>query len=429
MKLTVNEMHVEHLFFGKDTALKGNELMIDRQALMELLVQDERIAAVDLEIAQPGESTRILPVKDVIEPRAKMDGGGFPGVIGAMDDVGEGVTVALKHCAVVTTGPIVGFQEGLIDMSGPAAAYSPFAALNLLVVHITKRNGVDPHQHEAAVREAGVKAAHFLAAACLHNRPHHQETLEWKSLPEKLQLNAEATSLPRVMVVYPCMSQGLLHDTYLYGLDTKKIIPTFLSPLDVLDSAFISGNCVSPGSKTTTWHHQNHAVIRECLRRDGKELHFLGVVVTPLKITLEEKVRNTALTVKIVRMMGAQGVVQCQEGFGNPTTDLMMICHELEKQGIKTVLISNEDAGTDGMSESLPDSTPEADAMVSTGNSNATIQLPPMGRVLGDFSAIERITGGFHGSIQEDGGLMIEIHGIMGSHNLQGASRLSAVTR
>ena len=105
-----------------------------------------------------------------------------------------------------------------------------------------------------------------------------------------------------------------------------------------------------------------------------------------------------------------------------------MICKRLEDKGIKTVIISNEDAGVDGKSESLPDGTIAADAIVSTGNSNAQITIPPMDRVLGDIKAIEHITGGFVGSIQDDGSLIIEIHGIIGSHNLQGYSNLSAVT-
>ena len=36
--------------------------------------------------------------------------------------------------AVVTAGKIVGFQEGIIDMSGPGAEYTPFSKLNNLVV-------------------------------------------------------------------------------------------------------------------------------------------------------------------------------------------------------------------------------------------------------------------------------------------------------
>ncbi|NMB03227.1 MAG: beta-aspartyl-peptidase, partial [Tissierellia bacterium] len=206
------------------------------------------------------------------------------------------------------------------------------------------------------------------------------------------------------------------------------IVPTMVSPLEVFDGAIVSGNCVSPGSKTTTWHHQNNAVMNECLNRHSDSLNFMAMAISPLMTTLEEKYRNTLLAAKLMISLGVDGVVISQEGFGNPTTDLMMICRELEKNGIKTVLISNEDAGVDGLSEPLPDGTPEADAIISTGNSNATIELPVMERVIGDLKAVERITGGFVGSIQPDARLIIEIHGIMGSHNLQGYNKLQART-
>jgi len=234
-------------------------------------------------------------------------------------------------------------------------------------------------------------------------------------------------TLPKVGYVYQIMSQGLLHDTYFYGKDSKKMLPTMLSPLAVFDGALVSGNCVSPGSKTTTYHHQNNAVLRELFKRDLQELNFIGVVVCPLLTTLKDKFRNAALTARLVEMLGADGVIQSQEGFGNPTTDLMMICDALERKGIRSVIISNEDAGVDGMSEPLPDGSIRADAIISTGNSNATIELPPMDKVIGNLSMLEKVTGGFAGSIHEDGSLTIEIHGIMGSHNLQGTERLGAI--
>lgn len=99
-----------------------------------------------------------------------------------------------------------------------------------------------------------------------------------------------------------------------------------------------------------------------------------------------------------------------------------------EKRGVKTVIITNEDAGTDGMSESLPDVVTEANAIVSTGNSNATILLPKMDRVHGELKEVERVTGGNVDSIKPDGTLLLEIHGIMGGHNLQGNTYLSATT-
>ena len=426
MGLELRRIKIKDVAFGKESKIEGGVLTLNAKELEDLVLEDSRVASVRFDLAKPGESCRILPVKDVIEPRAKLDGEAFPGLFQeTMDAVGEGVTCVLEGCAVVTTGPIVGFQEGLIDMSGPAAEYTLFSKLNNIVMHIVKAEGVDQHEHEEVVRLAGIKVAHHVGKLGLDYGDYAARTYEWPSIGEKF---AQYPGLPKVVYVCNCMAQGLLHDTYFYGRDAKQLVPTILSPLEFFDGAVVSGNCVSPGSKTTTYHHLNNAVINSLFERHGKDLNFMGVILNPLMVTLKEKFRDTMLTVKLAQTLGADGVIISQEGFGNPTTDLMITCQGLEHKGIKTVIITNEDAGIDGMSESLPDSVTEADAIVSTGNSNATIMLPKMDRILGELKEIERVTGGNVDSIQEDGRLLVEIHGIMGGHNLQGNTFLSATT-
>lgn len=40
--------------------------------------------------------------------------------------VGSGRTHVLKGAAVMTVGKVVGFQEGIVDMTGPGADFTPF---------------------------------------------------------------------------------------------------------------------------------------------------------------------------------------------------------------------------------------------------------------------------------------------------------------
>ena len=54
--------------------------------------------------------------------------------------------------------------------------------------------------------------------------------------------------------------------------------------------------------------------------------------------------------------------------------------------------------------------------------------LPAMEKTIGNLKDVERVCGGNVNSIQEDGRLLLEIHGIMGSHNLQGNTYVGAVT-
>ncbi len=422
MPLTTYEIPI-HFIRTTDSAetqrIEDGTLFFHPRTLREILLKDTRISQIEIETAHPGDSIRILPVKDVIAPRAKRDGSIFPGTVNPITPVGRGETVSLEGCAIVTTGPIVGFQEGIIDMQGPLTEYSPFGSLQLIVLDITPAVGITPHEHEEAVRLAGLKAACEIGRIGLDAMQKPTRQIDFK---------AKDDSLPAIVYIDLCMAQGLLHDTYYYGGKLADMTPIPIHPASLYDGALVSGNCVSPGSKTTTYHHQNNAILKELARESESRFQLAGMILSPLKTRLADKRRNAMLVSEIAVSFGAQGAVISQEGFGNPTTDLMMICENLEKAGIKTVLISNEDAGTDGFSESLPDSTPYADAIISTGNSNQRIILPPMERIIGNLSSIESITGGFHGSILPDGSLEIEIHGIMGSHNLQGMTKLGART-
>lgn len=427
MSLELRKVHIRDVVLGGENRLTDGVLFIDTKELESLILEDHRIRSVSFDLARPGESVRILPVKDVIEPRAKLEGGSsFPGVLDeSMTAGGRGITVALKGCVVTTTGPIVGFQEGLIDMSGPGADYTIFSQYINIVVIIDKHDDVNPHEHEEVVRIAGVKAAAHIGEIGVTCEEYEKTVYDWPVIGERY---AQYPDLPKVAYVCNCMSQGLLHDTYFYGRDTKKMVPTMVSPLEFMDGALVSGNCVSPGSKTTTFHHLNNAVIDELFERHGKELNFVGLVLNPMMVTLKEKYRGAMLVADLVESLGVEAALITQEGFGNPTTDLMMACKNLEDMGIKTVIVTNEDAGTDGLSESLPDMVVEADAIVTTGNSNATLLLPKVDRVIGKLEDIERVTGGNVDSIKPDGTLLVEIHGIMGSHNLQGNTLLTAIT-
>ncbi|MDR1920416.1 MAG: glycine/sarcosine/betaine reductase component B subunit, partial [Candidatus Adiutrix sp.] len=127
MKLELHKITVSRLRFGDTTHMEGGALTVNAEELKALLLEDEALAGVEFELAHPGDSLRIMPVKDAIEPRCKISGPGevFPGFIGPAETVGEGATLALTGMAVLTTGRLVAPQEGIVDMSGPGADYTP----------------------------------------------------------------------------------------------------------------------------------------------------------------------------------------------------------------------------------------------------------------------------------------------------------------
>jgi sarcosine reductase len=425
MKLELGRIFIRDVAFGTATRVEKGVLTVNADELRQLILADDRLVDVKLDIAKPGESVRIIPVKDVIEPRVKVEGPGamFPGMIAKVDTVGSGRTHVLKGCAIVTTGKIVAFQEGIIDMTGPGAELTPFSQTLNIVVHATPREGLTQHEHEAAIRFAGLKAADYVGKAAKTATP--DEVVTYETLP-LLQQVAQYPNLPKVVYVYMLQSQGLMHDTYVYGVDVKKIIPTFIYPTEVFDGAITSGNCVSACDKNPTYVHQNSPVIEDLYARHGKDINFLGVILTNENVYLADKERSSNMTAKLVEFLGADGAIVSEEGFGNPDTDLIMNCKKIEAKGIKTVLVTDEYAGRDGASQSLADADKAANAVVTAGNANETIVLPPMEKVIGYPEQADRIAGGWAGSLRPDGSIVAEIQVITGATNELGFNKLTA---
>ena len=425
MKLELGCVQINDIQFAFESKVENGTIYVNAEELKALLLEDENLKSVELEIAKPGESVRIMPVKDVIEPRVKVNGGGnlFPGVISKVETVGSGRTNVLKGSAVVTTGKIVGFQEGIIDMCGEGAKYTPFSQLNNLVVVCEPIDGLAKHAHEKAVRFAGLKAADYIGKLAKDVEPDEVKVYETCSVKEGIEKYPE---LPRVAYVLMLQSQGLMHDTYVYGVDMKQSLPTILNPTELMDGAILSGNCVSACDKNTTYHHLNNPVIADLFEQHGKTLNFVGVIITNENVYLADKMRSSDWTSKLCEFLGVDGAIVSQEGFGNPDTDLIMNCKKIEAKGVKTVIITDEYAGRDGASQSLADADASANAVVTGGNANMVINLPAMDKVIGYPEVADIIAGGFDGSLQKDGSIVAELQVITGATNEMGFNKLSA---
>lgn len=425
MKLELANIHIKDVQLADESKIADHVLYLKEDDIKELVLEDDRFTSASVEIAKPGESTRITPVKDVIEPRYKVEGNGgvFPGVVNKVGTVGEGRTNCLKGCAVVTVGKIVGFQEGIIDMSGPGADYAPFSKLNNICLVVEHVDDLEKHSYEEALRLAGLRVAKFIGSLSKDVEADEVETFETKAFVDQMN---EYPDLPRVGYVYMLQTQGLLHDSYLYGTDVKHIVPTLLYPTEVMDGAIVSGNCVSACDKNTTYHHLNNPVIRALYEHHGKDLNFMGVIVTNETVYLADKERSSDMTSKLAEFLGLDGVIVTQEGFGNPDTDLIMNCKKIEKKGIKTVIVTDEYAGRDGASQSLADADPLANAVVTGGNANEVIVLPKMDRVIGCYDFVDVIAGGFDGSLKDNGEIEAEIQVLTGATNELGFNVMSA---
>ena len=429
MKLELGFIKINDVQFSNECAVKDGILYVNPEDVKAFIYDNDDvksyIKSINFDIAKPGESVRITPVKDVIEPRCKVEGPGgmFPGVISKVDTVGSGRTHVLKGAAIVTAGKIVGFQEGIIDMSGEGAKYTPFSKTLNLVMVAEPVEGTKQHDYERAVRFAGLRAATFVGALGKDVEPDEVKTFETYGIMEGAKLFPE---LPRVGYVHMLQTQGLLHDTYVYGVDAKRIVATLLYPTETMDGAILSGNCVSACDKNTTYHHLNNPVVAELFEQHGKTLNYVCNIITNENVYLADKQRGSDWAAKLTKLLDLDAVIVSEEGFGNPDADLIMNCVKQEKQGIKTVLITDEYAGCDGKSQSLADSDPLADAVVTAGNANMEVVLPPMDKVIGMLDYVDYCSGGHAGSLRPDGSIEAELQIITGATNEMGFNCMSA---
>lgn len=90
MRLELGKIFIKDIQFESESRIRDGVLSVSEEDLRKLVLEDEKLKDVSFDVARPGESVRITPVKDVIEPRVKVSGRGgeFPGVVAKVDTVG-----------------------------------------------------------------------------------------------------------------------------------------------------------------------------------------------------------------------------------------------------------------------------------------------------------------------------------------------------
>lgn len=402
--LTIGKIHFKNVRFGNTTKIEWDKtLAINKRWIAGVVREDSRVKKVDVKIARPGESARVVCIKDVIPIKRKIVG-----------KFGEGITYFASNVVVTTLGQIVAAQEGILDMSGPGAKYSPFSQMINICLDITPKAGLTKHQHEEALREAGLRVSDYLSVFLKDLKPDETEDYTYDPGIVKLEL-------PTVGYIYTLLAQGLMHHTYIDGMDikTEGLMPHFVeNPLELLDGLIVSGNCVSACDKSTTWHHWNNGIVKELLRKNGKDWNFTGVILSSLLTNMEEKEKMACEAVLLMEQ--PTGVIITKEGFGNPDADVMLLTEHLEKIDIKTVSIHDEYCGEKGVSQPLADFSSHANAIVSVGNANETIILPKMKRTIGPHENLTILAGSHENSVHEDGTITVQLQAIYGATNQLG---------
>lgn len=434
MKLEIGNFHVKDIQFGDQTAYANGVLTVNREEAIAALNKDGGLKNISLEIARPGESIRIIPVKATVEPRFRPDGrSAFPGYTGPTAPAGEGVTYAMKGMAILGVGRhSVNGMNGMLDMSGPGAEQSPaYSCLNHLVFIA---ENADPDADTQRLENLSyVKAAHYLAeyiGAVLKDRePEDWERFEHEDVSDK--------HLPRVaFYCQQCNIPKWIEGTSYYGFDLTGVPATLVKPLECLDGALTGNRGSHPGNALRCTHgFLNAPIVKRLLAEHGKTIDFVGICMVGHIEPIDQKKQYARIFVSMAQLLKLDAVIEMESHCGNVDVDFMLTLAGLEDAGIKTVGILAENNGRDGRNPGKTFADPKANAIVSTGNACEVYELPAMEKVYGNLDCIT--TDPWWGawqtdpnrgpSLRPDGSLIVDAHMFIDHDGLLGTSDKTVV--
>ena len=397
MKLTLGNFHVKDVQFGEVTRFENGVLTVNKQEAIDFIMEDERITECDLVIAKPGDKKRLVPVKAAVEARCKVEGGLlYPGIVNDIVPVGNGTTYCLKDMCILSIGKhFGGFQDGLIDMSGPGAKYSYFSQLiNLCIVADTNEleERFEQQKRNLAHRWAGIRLAEYLGETVRNQQPDETEIYEMEPVTDR------CSDLPKVVYITQLDSQMKIlgYNTLVYGWDANRMLPSLIHPNEVLDGAITGGSFTPSSSVFSTYDMTNNPTVKRLYKEHGKTINFLGVIIDNNSAEYVEKKRTSMMSVNLAKNLGADAAVVAEHAYGNPDADFVTTLSLLKDAGILAVGITAECTGRDGASQPLVTLDEKADAIVSTGNVSELIELPPMEEIIGELESLNR--DGFAGA-------------------------------
>jgi len=381
MKLTVNEYPVSAIDWGAKVSYSDGELTLNREEILTRLEETNSLTDIEITefaLAEPNSETRVNNVFDVLPAYARLGEGAstFPGFLGPMQTVGSGNSAELTDFSIVMISDFPRIFNKVIDKTGLGNDVSPFKTHCHLVFRAKpKRDNMPLWEYHRAMKRAGLAIGVYLAGVAARTAAPRQEIYELTNVP---------AGLPRA--VYVCQIVALQYwnkdEPILYGNDLANLIPTIVHPNEFIDTGVVACDF---NLDFDTYSFQNNPIIKELYRRHGKELDFVGVVVTAAHITRELREFSVQTAVKLAcDILHSDIAILTKVGGGIPESDVMMTIDGLEKRGVKTVgVLWGHEGGS--MNEVLTAFSPRADALVSVGLEDARFTLPAMVNVIGDM--------------------------------------------
>ncbi len=406
MKLELGTFPVGEVAFAAQTRLVGSRLEIDRGEVVDLAMSEAGVSEASVDIARPGERARVINFVDLLELKTKARGQGvvYPGVFGRPTTaVGSGTTlrlqgVALMICLDGHDSPARGRNGGdteksrngrtgntasrppgrFIDMSGPGML-PPYDGLLLVCLTMRLEQGLGPEEVQAAAYSSGLRVADRLAKTMTGLPPPDSENFDFEG---------DHPSLPGIVFVphlasaewqAPSGARSVLGPS-IYG-QTRLSAPWHLYPTEMMDGAVFG---TYGYGRPETWHLSSNPMVMELSRRHGKSLRFLGGIIQRTNWTLQsEKELMAQRAALLAKRLGASGAIVTTNYRGQRFLETALTVQALERVGIATVLLTEEEDNENGAAPPLLVSVPEMVGVVSAGTGELGHSFPQVERVLG----------------------------------------------
>ena len=382
-RLQIDYVHVKKVQFGKETALSQGVLTINKEELIDL-VKNEMFGSLDIKIASPGESCRILAIHDIMQPRCKADAPetSYPGIWGKLAPMGEGRTVALKGVVVSDIYYAKCNIKYYMDMGGECAKYTHFSKHFHVILDATPGEGVSDASYAEALKYASLTINVFLAKLGIDLTPDSTETYELGPVGP----GPDGKPLPKVAYFVTHMAS---HDTWnflIYGQSAIGFLPTILQPTEVLDGAMV-WRYWEPN-----YYLQNELYIKELMDRHGKDIEFVGVVFANNVMKIDGKDAMGMMAATLCKeTLHADCLIVNKSGMGHCQLDSALAFNWAEKMGMTCVMnlsaVSNDLPG-----DMLVISDPKIDAVINSGR-NYDLEHSKVDRVIGKDAGVPSLMG------------------------------------
>lgn len=416
---------------GSGTRFTNGRLILDPTEVAAMVEADGRIRDARVHVVQPGDDVRLVHVLDVVQPIARLNGGKqavFPGILTPPDEVGMGPILRVNGLKVTVLGVIPAVdsfftqQEGILEMGAGSADLSPLTREPHVVLDLAADPDLEPMAAAEAYRNAALVVAKYVGEFAAGNGRREGVLADVPSVSGPVSHPERPLRLIHICEV---SAFGSLFDTLIVGRSARGMLPTILSPHAMAGGAVVSADYHYAGQRNYTCYYQANPVEHAIKAAVPGRFEFLGTVVLPVGGDDTRKRAAAAFAAHLAQLSGAEGAVVTAVAGGNAHLDVMFAVRECERRGIAAVLSIVEMAGPTGSDPGMVDTVPEADLMVSTGNREEQVFLPPPGSVLGGTNLLD-------GPREEGGGkraageLRVPLRTIVGSNNQMGAWRIGA---